>query len=257
MKKLVCLLLSLMMLTASFAALAEGTGNLIAHYDFEDPANLGKDVSGNGNDLVVKGKTTPIATADAAVGAGAVQLDGECVLASEETAGDFTDSLTSYTVSFYFKHQGYVGEHYRILSTGYNGCQCGISHTIGKYTHNGVQFLQYQPIIGDTGRDFWGRMNEYTTIHDNEETEENELETYHWYVGTFDAETNSVTAWVDGKLCATLECVTPSVKCDHYGVALGGSYVPWTDQIMMGCIGVVDDVRIYDYAIQDIAELGE
>ncbi len=258
MKKLVCLFLSLAMLTAFAAASAEAPANhLVAHYDFEDAANLGKDVSGNGNDLIAKGKSAPVATTDAAVGAGAVQMDGECALVSEITTGDFTDGLTSYTVSFYFKHQGFVGENYRILSTGYNGCQCGMAQTVSKYTYEGNQFLQFQPIIGDSGRDFWGRMNEYTTILDDETTEENELKTYHWYVGTYDAQTNSVTAWVDGVLCATLECVSPSVKCDAFGVALGGSYVPWLDQVMQGCVGIIDDVRIYDYAILDIAELGE
>lgn len=257
MKKLVCLLLSLLML-ASAAAMAEAPVNgLVAHYDFEDPANLGKDVSGNGNDLVPKGKTVPVATADAAVGAGAVEMDGECALVTEIATGDFSDGLTSYTVSFYFKHQGYVGEHYRILSTGYNGCQCGMSHTIGKYTHNNVQFLQYQPIIGDAGRDFWGRMSEYTTIHNDETTAENELKGWHWYVGTYDEMTNSVSAWVDGMLCATLECATPSVKCESFPVAIGGSYVPWLDQVMYGAVGAIDDLRIYNYAVEDASEIYE
>ena len=255
MKKIVCLLMSLVLLTGCFAALAEAPATgLIAHYDFEDPTNLGKDVSGNGNDLVPKG-SAPIASTDAAVGAGALELDGFGALVTEVSNGDFSDGLTSYTVSFYFKHQGYVGEHYRIFSTGYNGCQCGMNHTIGKYTHNGVQFLQYQPIIGDTGRDFWGRMNEYTTILNDESTEENELKTYHWYVGTYDAQTNTVTAWVDGQLCATLECVTPTVSCEHFPVSLGGSYVPWLDQVMQGFVGTVDDVRVYDYAIEDPSQI--
>lgn len=255
MKKLVCLLLSVLMLTAACSAIAEEGGRLIAHYDFEDAANLGKDVSGNGNDLIPKGKTAPVATDDAAVGAGAVVFDGDCALVTELSAGDFTDDLTSFTISFYFKHQGYVGEHYRILSTGYNGCQEGMSYTVGKYTYEGAQFLQFQPIIGDTGLDFWGRMNEYTTIVDDEATSENELKTYHWYVGTFDAETNSVTAWVDGVLCGTLECVSPVVRSDAFPVALGGSYVTWLDQVMYGAVGTIDDVRIYDYAMTDIAEI--
>lgn len=256
MKKLVCLLLSVLMLTASLASLAEeGVGKLIAHYDFEDATNLGKDVSGNGYDLIPKGKTAPVASADAALGTGALELDGDCALVTEVSADDYSDTLTSFTISFYFKHQGFVGEHYRVLSTGYNGSQEGIAYIVGKYTYEDAQFLQFQPIVGDSGRDFWGRMAEYTTILNDEATEENELKTYHWYVGTFDAETNSISAWVDGILCGTLECVSPVVRNDAFPVAIGGSYVPWLDQVMYGAVGTVDDVRIYDYAVTDASEI--
>ncbi len=257
MKKLFCLFLAMAMLMASCAALAEGAGSLVAHYDFEDAENLGKDVSGHGNDLVVKGKSTPVASADAAVGAGAIQFDGDCALVTEITAGDFSDALTSYTISFHAKHQGYVGEHYRVICSGYSGCQDGICNILGKYTYEGNQHLVYQPIIGDTGRDFWGRMNEYTMILDDEATAENELKEYHWYVCTFDAKTKTVTAWIDGMLCGSVECVEPTAACDAFGFCVGGGYTSWTDLITQGFVGTLDDVRVYDYAVMDASEIYE
>ena len=230
--------------TAKFTAYTDG---LIAHYDFEDAANLGKDVSGNGNDLVLKGSGTPVASADAVVGAGALTLDGTNAYVTELSIGDYSDALTNYTISFYARHEGNLGEHYRVFSTGYNGCQDGICNILGKYDGDPTHMV-YQPIIGDSGRDFWGRMNAYTTMTE-------ELDAWHWYVCSFDAATKTMTAWIDGVLCGTVECVNPAVACDAFPVALGGSYVPWQDQIMQGFVGSLDDVRVYDYAVADASEI--
>ncbi len=237
--------------TAKFTAFAGSPAapvGLVAHYDFEDAAKLGKDVSGNGHDLAIKGKGTPVASAEAAVGAGAMRLDGECALVTEAAAGDFSDAMTSYTLSFYAKHEGDVGEHYRVISTGYNGCQDGICNILGKYVADSGEHLVYQPIIGDSGQDFWGRMNEYTTLTE-------ELDAYHWYVCSFDAKTRTMTAWIDGMLCGSVECVNPVVACDAFGFCLGGGYTSWTDTITQGFVGTLDDVRVYDYAIEDVSQI--
>lgn len=247
MKKLICLVLALAVLMGAVCANAEGI-KLVAHYDFEDAEDLGKDVSGNGNDLIKKGKGTLSITDEAAVGAGALELDGETVLVTEETVGDFTDALESYTISFYAKHLGFAGEHTRVFSTGYNGCQSGICQLVAKFTYNGSDHLIYSPIVGDPERDFWGRMDSTNTVLEG-------IKDYHWYVCSLDAMTNTMTAWIDGELRGSIDCPCPTVNCDPYGAAIGGSYVPWDDNVMYGFIGLIDDLMIYDGAIADLSEL--
>ena len=57
--KLICVLLMVMILSLSFGTISafaetqETMPQLIAHYEFEDEANLGKDSTANGNHLIV------------------------------------------------------------------------------------------------------------------------------------------------------------------------------------------------------------
>jgi len=244
MKKLGCLLLVLVMVFTAAAAVAEE--GLIAHYDFEDPENLGRDVSGNGHDLVLKGKGTLLSSADAAEGTAALELDGEAALATEEAA-DFSDELESFTISFYAKNEGFAGEHSRVISTGYNGIQAGLCFIVGRYFWDNVTHLIFQPIIGDAGGDFWGKMSDMCTLEG--------VDDYHWYVASFDAETKTITAWIDGELRGSAEFIDPSVACEPFGFAIGASYASWEANVMYGFIGKIDDVRVYNYSIAELTEI--
>lgn len=248
MKKLLCTLLALtLLMSVCSAALAEG-GSLVAHYDFEDIDNPGKDVTGNGNDLILVGSGKLTAAKEAVVGSGAIALDGECGLAySKENGDDFTDNLESFTVSFYAKHQGYTGENTRVFSTGYNGEQKGVCLLVAAYAHNKQKHLIYQPIIGDGVTDHWAHLSESCKLTED-------LDAYHWYVCAYDAETMTMTAWVDGEMRGTDEYEAPQIPC-VMGVTIGGSYVFWDDRVMYGFIGEIDDVRVYDYAIEDVSEI--
>lgn len=247
MKKFLCTLLALtMLLSLCSAALAKGS--LVAHYDFEDPDNLGRDATGNGHDLIPVGSGKVAAAKEAKVGSGALALDGESGLAfGKENGDDFSDGLESFTVSFWAKHQGFTGENSRVFSTGYNGEQKGLCMLVAAYAHNGEKHLIYQPIIGDGKGDHWGRLSESCKLTEN-------LDDYHWYVCAYDAETMTMTAWVDGELRGTDEYEAPEIPC-VLGLTIGGSYVFWDDRVMYGFIGEIDDVRVYDYAVSDVGEM--
>ncbi len=247
MKKVFCLLTALLLsLTLCFSAAAEAA--LLAHYDFEDAENPGKDVTGNGYDMQPAGKGKVKVSADAAVGAGALALDGDAALVmNKDTGDDYTDALESFTVSFYAKHEGFAGENTRVFSTGYNGEQKGVCLLVAAYAHEGVKHIIYQPIIGDGKADHWGRLSEACKLMEG-------LKEYHWYVCAYDAETMTMTAWVDGELRGTDEYDMPQIPC-VLGTTIGGSYVFWDDNVMYGFIGGIDDVRVYDGAIADISEI--
>jgi len=239
----------MMMLCIALPTLAEEpAGSLIAHYDFEDAENLGKDVSGSEYHMIPVGKGTLAQSTNAAKGAGALELDGESGLAMNKGTGDdYTDNLESFTVSFYALHDGFVGENSRVFSTGYNGEQKGFCLHVCKYAHNGEQHVVYMPIIGDQKVDHWGRTSEPTKLVEN-------LKEYHWYVCAYDAMTMTMSVWVDGELKATDTYLEPVIPC-VLGATIGGSYVFWDDNLMYAFTGLIDDVRVYDYAIESIGEI--
>ena len=115
---LVCSLFACLTLGAS----AEGTGP-VALYLFDDEDNIGKDSSGNGNDLVVYPTEN---------GAGVLWEDGKAVfvgegaIATEENA-DFTDSLTEVTYAIKFKLSSDNKSTRTILSTGWSYHPAGLA----------------------------------------------------------------------------------------------------------------------------------
>ena len=106
MKKLLGILaLAMCVCLLAGVCMAEETPALLAHYTFDDAANLGADASGNGNDLVRAVNPDGI-QAVAGVNGGAVYFGGSSgLLARDDANNDFIDTYTgkSLTVSYWAK----------------------------------------------------------------------------------------------------------------------------------------------------------
>lgn len=234
------------MLTAASLPAAAAEEHLIAYYSFEDAGNLGKDDSGSGNDLTAVGKGG--ASSGEGVKGQALYLDGESGLAAKETDGvDFSDGLTSFTISFYAKHDGFVGIDARVISSGYNGTQDGFNIGLGRYMDSEVH-LVYQPLLGDE-KDHWGKMSEFCQVRGAEVNE------WHHYVAVYNADSRTMSAYIDGELKAEDSYQNPPMKSE-LNFCIGGSWGSWFSSVMYGFEGGIDEVRIYDAALQDLSALG-
>ncbi|MBO4769604.1 MAG: LamG domain-containing protein [Clostridia bacterium] len=133
MKKIIAFAVTALMLLSllPFAAFAdEDVAAPVAWYDFEDAENLGKDKSGNGNDLLVMGQ--PEQDDSGATGKG-VFLDGVSSLYAKENGDkmDFFDLLAKngkeITIAFWVQHETSDYDNFdtatwrRIVSNGHDG----------------------------------------------------------------------------------------------------------------------------------------
>ena len=247
-----CLLLSVFMPLTAIVTSAAATDNtvspnLVAYYDFEDSANLGKDVSGNGNNLTAVGGTVS-STTGKSDDTHAALFDGASVLAATEVDGlDFSDSFNSFTFSCYVKF-GDVTSTARIINTGYNGNQAGATIIANRWSDN----IYFKGIVGDS-EDGTNATNKKDHYSDGSVTLSS-CGSYDWhhYVMAYDSTTKTVKMFFDGEQVHTYTLTYGEHMSTSLTFALGGSYSAYNSSMSGLLSGSLDEVKIFDSCVTDI-----
>ncbi len=242
MKK--ALILALAIITMAMTSLisvgaAETIPAPIAAYNFSDPDNIGKDFTGNGNDL------TAWFWEDGAVVAedGKVKLDGKSVLQALPDANgkDFTDSLTSFTFTIKASVQALPNGQVVLLGTGFDwdAYKGGMSLLVDNdwcaidiYSNQNWRSTNFTDLLGAG----WN-ANE------------------HRYTIAYDDTAKTIKLWVDDKLAYTGDNVSGvNMNCGNTIFAIGclNEYVK-DEKNWCGYTGAMtaDDVAVFDYALND------
>ncbi len=205
---------------------------LIAHYEFKDAENLGKDSTANGNHLLVNG-------VGVTKGKHGINLngDGNSMLYAPFKTGtttDFSDSISGdYSLSFWFVKGIDEGYHYAIQSG---------------WSEDGLSFGQWNGIVvSKAGATVNGVAQNAMDHH--------EMEKGNWHHVTIVADTTNQMQYlyVDGKLAkskAPAEGNTTFTMASELGsFAIGGQAAPAYNNFLYSALASFDDVRIYQGAL--------
>ena len=251
------------------------TKGLVARYDFEDVANIGKDVSGNNNNLFVwsvAGKTVgQIKNSLNSKLGNAASFNGGALLAaktlddSKSPSKDFVDSINgSYTITFFAKnnHTEAVAEekHQNLICNGYWDAPTTPNLELAyTYQKDGewnafASYLNYGGVMnGLNFRKFaWqadnGGFYEYGKIDTN----------WYHYALVVNTEKVCIDLYIDGKLVKSnspgtqaLATQSQDVPFSIGGMAVPSESVPVRDLL----VGEIDDVRIYNRVLS-VYEIG-
>lgn len=235
-------------------AAAEETPALLAHFTFDDAANLGADASGNGNDLVRVINEDGIEAVEG-VNGGAVYFYGSSGLAArDDSNNDFTDTYTgkSMTVSYWAKVDldRTDDTQRRVVDSGVNGSAAGFTNVLARHVDgDGIVTLTNVAVMG--GSDWWGSAS---TVAENPGN-------WHHYALVYDNDACLVTTFIDGVKCAEVYAEDETIP-SGFTFCVGGSWAQWDwfnngnlTVTQNGFIGAVDDVKIYAGAVYDTAIL--
>jgi len=211
--------LVLLLLVALWLA-GPASAGLIGWWTFEDPANLGADSSGKGNNGTVAGDAT--FSPDASRGSGALLLDGtddfiNVGLGKNNMLADWTSNLT---IAAWIKPDD--------LQRQWN---CFFGHTT---QNNGVKF---ELMSGNFRFTTLGVMDYDLAVS---------LTTGEWshVAVTFNEPGNLAIFYANGQETGEVRGGSPAAKATgNYNVGYGGYWEPEQFQ------GLLDDVRIYDKAL--------
>ncbi len=252
MKKTLSLLIAVLMLavfSVGTTVLAADTPNLVAYYNFADAENLGKDVSGNGNDLTKQGTGTITQIAGATADKFGASFDGAALLAATETEGvDFSDALSSFTVSFDAQFTTNT-DVMRLISSGYNGTQDGFAFIANRWDAN----IWVRPIVGDSpdgtppgATDHWVNCYELAGIGSD---------AWHNYIMTYDNTTKLVTLYLDGEKVGEYTMTNVEHMSSPLCFAVGGSWGSWFTEPQMAYIGNISEIKMFDGVISDMTAI--
>ena len=225
-------------------ALPSNAATLLAHYTFDDATNLGKDTSGNGNDLTRTINADGIKTVEGHKNT-AVYFGGTSGLAATDTANnDFVDKTGSgsLTVSFWAKvdAEGDGSGGMRAVDHGQCGSSDGFTNVLYKNTANGeITSLTYVAVNGSSS--WWGSASNVS----------GDLTAWHQYKQVYDADAGTVTLYIDGAKVKEV-AGTAASNTASFTFTVGGAWAQWSwfnggnhDATMQGFIGAIDDVKVY------------
>lgn len=196
----------------------ETEGRLIAHYEFKDANNVGKDSTGN-HDLFYTKSSDPVALVDG----GGATFAGASALYDVD---DFADLITDYTVSVWVKCDNSDNPGF-ILSTGGYENSFHISAAFHKI------WISYGPPAGDTvGVDCVMTNENWTNIIVTASTVLGEARVY----------VNGELAFRAQRLSAEKIGMAESV----YALTLGAQADENGDSVAGQFVGSIKDVRIYN-----------
>ncbi|MBE5786036.1 MAG: LamG domain-containing protein [Clostridiales bacterium] len=253
MKALLAVALCLMLYTAG---MAEGTDiQLLAHYTFDDSADLGADASGNGNDLVTFVNPDGIHAEEGYRG-GAVHFDGTSgMYAAGESAADFMDGYTgSLTVSFFAKVDldNARNGNARVVDHGINGSDKGFTTLVNVNRNADGSNTVYS--ISKMGKSDW--WSSYAAL-------DGDPASWHHYTMVFDAERGIVSAFIDGVLKCEVSAFADETAASDFSFGIGGSWNQYDwfnagnrEVTLEGFTGCVDDVKVFAGAVYDMAVIG-
>ncbi len=218
----------------------------IAAYNFEDADNLGKDISGNGNDLTVWAWEDGQAKSEK----GKLKLDGKSVLQArpDENGKDFSDSLKSFTITGKVSMQKVLYDNAVIFSTGFdwNDFGGGLALVI-----SGDPNWFAIDVRSDNN---WRAVNLTNLLEDGWNAKE------HRYTVVYDDNAKSIKAYVDDILFYSALNVTGvnmdsdntifAIGCLNKYIEGGDNWCGYTSEM------TADDVAVFDYALSYAEILG-
>ena len=227
----------------------------VAHYAFDDSGNLGRDTSGNGNDLDFDGSPyggSVNFTSDAESGGGAADFDGGSFLSYSATPPSLLDALAgSFSISVWVKTDDSVGNQ---GDYAFNGAGI-VTADVGGLANDSVPLaLTGGEAAFNTGDVDLGddTLNSSATVNDN---------TYHHIVVTRDRTTGEKRIYIDGNLDST-SSGTQRALTDPRLVGIGAQIDasqsdPNSANPGNFFYGQMDDLQIYPWAISsdDVAYL--
>jgi subtilase family serine protease len=216
-----------------FPTAKSGGHTNLAHYAFDDSGNLGRDSSGNGNDLTGASWWGPVhePATDTAAGGGAVRFFGTSTLTPNGTvlANWLTTLAGSFSVSAWVKTTDSRGDDSDNADSGatifwaFND-QYGTNDTIPlAITGSKAAF---------TTRDHLGNLD---TLHSGASVTDGN---YHLLTVTRDHATGLKTIYVDGNLQASAIGTTDPLNGNDYYLSIGGSTAS-------SYTGLLDDLQFY------------
>ena len=217
----------------------------IAAYNFNDAENLGKDISGNGNDL------TPWYWGDGQVRAdnGKVKLDGKAVLQARPDASgkDFTDSLESFTMTVKASVQN-ASDNAVLISSGFDWSDFGGGIALVVCGDNAWFAID---VRSDTN---WRSINLNQLIGEGWSLEE------HRYTVVYDDTAKTMKLYVDETMVYSAQNVSGinmdsdntifAVGCLNKYIEGSENWCGYTSEM------TVDDVAVFDYALSYSEILG-
>ena len=192
-------------------------GTIVAHYEFKDAANLGKDSAGNYDLAYTKGASS--VTVD---GQNGIVLTGKSAFYMKNDASDY---LGDYTISLWVKTDNASGNGY-ILSTG-------------------VYESNFH--IGASGSAVWVKYGAGTQIKSIPFTMTGE--DYHHILVTASKSLRAVVVYIDGAAKLILKDVDPAtidIGHDGYAFTLGAQADENGDAVAGYLTGSIRDVRVYN-----------
>lgn len=252
------------------------TKGLVARYDFEDAKNIGKDVSGNNNNLFIWSnggkKVGQTKNGMNAKLGNAAKFDGNALLAaktledSKTPSKDFLDSINgSYTITFFAKNNNTVAvseeKHQNLICNGYWDApttpNLELAYTYQKdgEWNSFASYLNYGGVMnGLNFRKFaWqadnGGFYEYGKIDTN----------WYHYALVVNTEKVCIDLYIDGKLVKSNSPGTQGLATQSQDVpfSIGGMAVPSEDiPVRDLLVGEIDDLRVYDRVLS-VYEIGK
>jgi hypothetical protein len=204
-------------------AVAPKSASLVAHYEFEgNPA----DTSGvqSATDGILVGNSTY----EAGPSGQAIRFDGnDCVNCGNRSSFNLT---SQFTITVWIKVNKFEKEYQTIISKGDNSwrlARAGKSNSI-EFACNGTAATKWN----GTGEVTWA-VSSITNLNDGK---------WHHVAGVFDG--SALCLYIDGLLEAA-KAAAKSIDISNYDVCIGSNaQAPGRDWN-----GLIDDVRIYDYAL--------
>jgi len=248
-KKWVAFVCTMILCLAGFVITAQAREAPVAHYTFDDEANLGADSSGLGNDLLPEG--SPVYTASGKIG-GAVDLD-----ASSWFVRDYYDDGTATGLAFptgvpaapAAGNGSYTLSAWALFDIP-GDLNCGIVGW-GDWDTNLSNVLRVDPDDGvNVMSNYWYRND--LTVSTASPFKDGK---WHLLAATYDEATNTRTLYVDGLTVGSDNPGTGhNMAAMNFSVGAtrinrnGGGYA-------QAHSGLLDDVRVYDRALTQ-SEIG-
>ena len=255
------------------------TNGLLARYDFEDLNNIGKDVSGNGHDLVIwkmgSGSVQQAAnTSDSRLGKAALFDGNELLAAASPSQGgngytDFVDAITgSYTFTFFAKNNLTTSTsdetHRNLFCNGYWNdptspyLEFAFTYSQDSGWNNFAAYLNYGAQQSGLYFRKFGWQADNNSFYQNGVVD---TQCYH-YADVMDKSKRKVDVYIDGKFeNSNSPGTTIATQSTETPFSIGGMATPSENpNIRDTLIGEIDDFRVYTralttYEIADIAKI--
>ncbi len=220
--------------TTQLPASPDGTHTLIAHYAFDDSGDLGRDSSGNGNDMAGASWWGPVHqfATDAAAGAGALEFFGTSSLTpSDSTRTNWDQALAgSFTISAWVKTTASRGND---DDNAYFGATIFWAFNDQNATNDTIPLA----ITGSKGAftTRGGDPGKFTTVHSTTSVNDG---TYHLITVTRNQSTGEKKLYVDGSFEMSEFGTTAPLNGNDYYLSIGGTTAS-------SYVGLADDLQFY------------
>lgn len=220
------------------------TNNLVAHYTFDDPSNLGADSSGNGYNLDYNGNPQGAgvtSTSDSIAGAGSAYFDGGSVFGYSSTPPAVLSTLAgSFGVSFWVKTSDSDGNQNDYAFNGDGIITADVPGVANDLVPAALTGGQIAFNTGNTAGNYDDTINSVALVDDN---------SWHHVVVTRNQQTGEKDIYVDGALSAS-DFDTTAVLSDPQMITFGAlsdasQSNPANGNYGQFYTGELDDVQLY------------